>query len=794
MSDRFWGVFWVDSGSVASIDIGLGAIAKLCDLPFSNAKSTKQWISDASEPWLLVMDNSDDPAMEYEKFIPNGIAGKVLITSRCEKFEHFTSDWSIKVDQLEVDDAVTLMQTTSGVADVKGMNRFEAADIAHTLNYDPLAICQAGATVKRELCSIDEYQSLFQMQNIGHSELQPMPLLSKNAGAFISFEVIASLLKESTTPVDRHAMSLLSLLPFLHVIGISRDLCHVAWAQAQSLVQGKHRSATEVRYLSEWHLRRLPSFMLLNDASEKPHHEPDMVAEAQRSRRKILSFMSWRKEKVAQPEVAKKSNTFDAVSFEQTISRLESLSLVSVDALTDTIRMHPLIHSWMRDRLMAQGEQEALISAMALLSFCIEPGIAGSASNPVLQMHVEFFLARFLEWSHNISEFAVMQSIFRMVWVYFNSESRKSLDTLLRVIEAFDWSHISEHVKTNGSEMGHLRGVILLTLGRPDDAVVALEQTVEHWKTYLKPTSSPLRDAEIALAEAYTQTGRISAAFELLKPLVRVNSDASFTTVQSRLAHFKLLTAFSDVLIKSYSSDRAVPMLESAHEFQSLHLDEGDPDRLRTEHLLGVASMKSGQLTLATNILQHVSQVRSTLLAEEHTDRLATECSLAEAFSIAGDYNRAISILKRVIHTKTKLLGEEDPSRLQSEHDLVEVLLKAGQDDEAVETLERLVEMESRVLAEDDSRRLLTQYELGTAFARVGETSKSVYLFQRIVEVENRSPRHRDYKTGSSETRLQKALKELELMEGVSASEQPPEQNSTPATLEYSAKGKGKSR
>jgi hypothetical protein len=50
-----------------------------------------------------------------------------------------------------------------------------------------------------------------------------------------------------------------------------------------------------------------------------------------------------------------------------------------------------------------------------------------------------------------------------------------------------------------------------------------------------------------------------------------------------------------------------------------------DPDRLASQHALGVSYWANGQIKDAVRLLEHVVKVRDDTLAETHPDRLASE-------------------------------------------------------------------------------------------------------------------------------------------------------------------------
>ena len=47
-----------------------------------NENAAKNWLSCLTRPWLLLIDNADDPDMEVTRYFPGGERGVILMTTR----------------------------------------------------------------------------------------------------------------------------------------------------------------------------------------------------------------------------------------------------------------------------------------------------------------------------------------------------------------------------------------------------------------------------------------------------------------------------------------------------------------------------------------------------------------------------------------------------------------------------------------------------------------------------------------------------------------------------------------
>ncbi|KAJ7921635.1 hypothetical protein B0H13DRAFT_2415449, partial [Mycena leptocephala] len=73
--------FFLDASTTETIDIGLKTIATTRKTGESSQDALK-WFAAKSEPWLLFLDNADDPKIDLNKFLPKCNHGNIVITSR----------------------------------------------------------------------------------------------------------------------------------------------------------------------------------------------------------------------------------------------------------------------------------------------------------------------------------------------------------------------------------------------------------------------------------------------------------------------------------------------------------------------------------------------------------------------------------------------------------------------------------------------------------------------------------------------------------------------------------------
>ena len=157
----------MDSSSVESIEENIKSIA---DHPFAKAagversvRSAIQWLSYADHAWLLIFDNADGDPDTIGKYVPPGMRGNILFTSRNRMMGHdvLPSNAHVEVEGMTKEQAISLL-LKSAMLDGSPTDIVPySGAIVKELCYLPLAVDQAGAAIASGLCSIYDYLELY---------------------------------------------------------------------------------------------------------------------------------------------------------------------------------------------------------------------------------------------------------------------------------------------------------------------------------------------------------------------------------------------------------------------------------------------------------------------------------------------------------------------------------------------------------------------------------------------------------------------------------------------------------
>lgn len=368
---RFWAVFTVDASSPGNAQQSFIAIAKACGTD-PNERAAKSWLSSSDRPWLLLIDNADDTSLEIERYFPDGEHGLTLITTRNpyvkmhgtigRRYYHF--------DKLEDDEASELLLRAADNHEPRTSKIMRMASaITEKLGALPLALIHAGNAIKAKYCELNNYiafyerswQLIRQSQHLaGHAE--------DDAGymkVYASYEIVFRGLEAINLQKYSDAVQLLKLFSFLHHEHIPFEMLTAAVKhpkiQREADAQGAEHVSKEVTnflhlvsQLSSWpKLFRgmLDVFLKRQFENQNPVILPTFLRDA---------------------ELSASSDDCN-VRLREALHLLAQLSLVTYYEDSDSYSMHPLVHTWVRERpqMTLQAQAVWCESALHTLSRCI---------------------------------------------------------------------------------------------------------------------------------------------------------------------------------------------------------------------------------------------------------------------------------------------------------------------------------------------------------------------------------------------------------------------------------------
>jgi NB-ARC domain len=162
---RFWGVFWVDVSSETLAESGFLDIAGRLQIPAQTLEAARQGLANIKERWLLILDNADDPKVDYQRYFPTGSWGVVMLTSRNDECHQYATEKAFTLDGLSHDEARELLLKAARAPPAQRSTvEGDAQAVVSLLRSHPLALIQAGSYVSRGHCTLAEYPGVFAQQ------------------------------------------------------------------------------------------------------------------------------------------------------------------------------------------------------------------------------------------------------------------------------------------------------------------------------------------------------------------------------------------------------------------------------------------------------------------------------------------------------------------------------------------------------------------------------------------------------------------------------------------------------
>lgn len=281
---------------------GFSKMARICKAG-EDMDDLKRYLANSQKPWLLILDNADDPSLDILKLFPAGNRGTTLVSSRDPDRRRHATVGSRELREMKIDEAINLLLRSGDLSSEDQDLRDLALPIVHTLGYLALAVNHAGASIRQRICSLEGYLSIYT-----RDRKKLLSSQSAQAGSDYRFTVyttweisVASIKELANNTADgtaANALELLSFFGFCHFDDILENMLISAWEQ---LAQTEGYP---------WWASNLLGIIRNRES------------------------LNW-----------------DSLVFNQAIRLLSSYSLIQVSGSNNRISLHPLVHSWIRDSL-----------------------------------------------------------------------------------------------------------------------------------------------------------------------------------------------------------------------------------------------------------------------------------------------------------------------------------------------------------------------------------------------------------------------------------------------------------
>ncbi len=229
-------IFWCFADTVASLNLGLVAIARLLDLPEKNATeekiiiaAVKDWLATHSH-WLLILDNADEVKIVGElTALAKGEAQHILLTTRAQMTEPYAS--AVAIHQMSRNEGIFFLlrraldkprDEIGVIRDYKLSDKISAGKLIDKLGVLPLALDQAGAYIRETQCGLAGYLERYETH--GYELLRERGTLLSDQDHPESVAITWLLSFEKITAANPMAIEVLRLCAFLHPDSIPEEV------------------------------------------------------------------------------------------------------------------------------------------------------------------------------------------------------------------------------------------------------------------------------------------------------------------------------------------------------------------------------------------------------------------------------------------------------------------------------------------------------------------------------------------------------------------------------------------
>lgn len=691
-------------------------MGRQCDVAEPSVASVKSWLASNSQRWLVIIDNADESERDYSQYIPPGMSGDVLFTTRVPECEEYNTVGSEMLEDLEPELALKLLYRAADIAESQWKAKEDAGmAILRILGSHTLAIIQAGAFIKKGLCNLEEYPNVFKHQKGKLLKFHAKQNLSTYGNVYATFEVTAKYLQKSALPEASDALDLLHIIAFMHNSGISETMFQRASAFASALRGSEPSEGKEGLLLSASHTARLPEYV-----------------------------QGW-------------TGVQDRIRWRQACTVLENLSIITVNKNDDSyaISMHSLIHTWAKERQAHSSPCRAWQAAATIIALSCEGQWNYQPFFMAVQAHVRACINPEIEdYTRNLSDMEAAQIYFQFAYVLYQTHDHRSLRAFferirLRLLDNFENDH-------------KVALMLKLFTGRVDEAqgryarAFAIFQDLVESCCRVLPDDDDLRlISQHDLAVAYIRNGQVDKAIQLLEHVVKVQERLPPNHPNKLSAQHELAVSYR----KNGQISESIQLLEYISRIQEARFGEDHHVLLASQHELARSYRKNGQISEAIQLSKHVVKIRKTSLAEDHPERLTSQHVLACAYRANRQFSEAIALLEHVVGVRKTSLAEDHPDQLGSQHQLAVCYSDIEQYTEAIALLEHCVGVEKLSLAEDDPERLNSQRWLAYVYQETGQFDKAIALLEHIVDVRKMSLAKNDPKLLNTQRDLARAYR-----------------------------------
>ncbi|OQD66263.1 hypothetical protein PENDEC_c060G02266 [Penicillium decumbens] len=698
----YWAVFTIDASSHQTAKDSFCKIGKIGGLE-ATEDSGKHFLSQATKPWLLIIDNADSPDLSFKRLIVPGERGHILVTTRNPSLRRQGNVGNVELKGLKEEEAFRLLMK---VADITPPwdppTEMAGNEITKTLGYLALAVIQAGNTIYNKLCHLTEYLKFFQrlLENrrgkkdrcstddtdTRHAEFDDI---------FTAFDFSFQKIAIQKTVPSYDAIEILNVVGFYHFDSIPVDIFE----------RGMNLEREQLRQLSVVSLRA----------------------------QFVNAFVGRLRQPRALPRLLKQSiDGMHPLCIREALRELYASSLITYGKDEKSFSLHPLVHAWAKDRILSKERSLWAVIAFNTLMASIEISSQGTGeADSIFRRSLIPHLNSCLEACP--TEFREFRSL------KIGAGKFRRFMLLLQPTLVFTLREMIQ----NAAKCG----VLYAQTGDFSKSAYHLSLVNESLVKLVGLDDARTMAAMLGLAGVLWGLGRLREAIDLQQQVVQARQKVL------GLDHRETLQAM-DSLGKSFWLNgqycESLELQQQTAEKMRVHLGEEDDDTLNALDHLGVTLGSWRRFAESADIHQNVLTLRTRALQSNDLRVLETKSNLAMALLDLKQLHDARQLMEDVYNNRKLQMGKEHPYTLLALCYLSKIYIEQGEFHKAEETLVEGIAAGRRSLGEDHLGVLVGCGELARAYARQGRLDEAERLsLETVSKVKiSRGNEHPDFAYG----------------------------------------------
>jgi tetratricopeptide (TPR) repeat protein len=693
-------VFWIDASSIATITQGLKGI---CNLPAAQSsgldgspESALYWIGSLEENYIMIFDNADvlSPA-ELEAYLPPGRGGDILITSRNSTMRNLTSPKnSLEVSEMEENDAIELLLKASYLDPSSMEFQAKASEIVKELFCLPLAVDQAGAYIACGATTIGDYLANYSEHRktlLSHSEFTGAS--KYNRSVYGTLELSYKEIQKRAESDDPHkanagnsAMLLLNLFPFFHHEGITEEIFSYAALQ-----------------------------------KDQKTCNPELPLAS--------SMLDWRLLPLNE------RGAWDNFIFREGLRILLTFSLIKKGPSDCVYAMHPLVHTWGRDRMLLNERKQCCLMAYVTLSCSLRFNRGqpyGFQRALVTHIRANMEHSRSESTENSVRYLDDAYDKFGMLLQeqgYFKEAEtleHKVLDKRNRILGL-------EHLDTIRA-MNNL-AVTYGSLGKYTESE-KLEIQVLDVRTRILGVEHPdTIDAMAKLAGTYRKLGKYTEAKKLQIQVLDARTRILGVEHPDTIDAMANLAATYRKLGKYTEAEKLQTQVLNARK---RILGEEHPHTIDARANLAATFRKLGKYIEAEKLQMQVLNARTRILGEEHPNTITVMANLAATYRKLGKYTEGENLDMQVLEARTRILGVEHPDTINAMGNLAVTYGSLGKYKESEKLEIQVLDARTRILGEEHPDTIDAMANIAATYRKLGKYTEAEKLQIEVLDARNR--------------------------------------------------------